>query len=86
MNIVDTLKQAIEDNASDIFIVAGANISFKKAGVMYPVSCTPVTPGETRDLVEQIYQLSNGIQRRYFQYRRWNMICFWIWQFKTYNT
>ena len=43
MNIVDTLKQAIEDNASDIFIVAGANISFKKAGVMYPVSCTPVT-------------------------------------------
>ena len=63
MNIVDTLKQAIEDNASDIFIVAGANISFKKAGVMYPVSCAPVTPGETRALVEQIYQLSNGIQR-----------------------
>lgn len=37
MNIVDTLKQAIEDNASDIFIVAGANISLKKAGVIYNV-------------------------------------------------
>ena len=65
MDVRDILKEAINQNVSDVFIVAGANVCFKKSGVIKPFSEEKLTPVDTRDIVEQIYKLNdgNGIQR-----------------------
>ena len=61
MDVVEILKKAIDERASDIYIVAGAKIAFKTNGEMHWVSETILTPKDTRSLIEQLYRLSTGI-------------------------
>lgn len=61
MDVVEILKKAIDERASDIYIVAGAKIAFKTNGEMHWVSETILTPQDTRSLIEQLYRLSTGI-------------------------
>ena len=53
MDVVEILKKAIDERASDIYIVAGAKIAFKTNGEMHWVSETILTPKDTRSLIEQ---------------------------------
>ncbi|MCI5773387.1 MAG: PilT/PilU family type 4a pilus ATPase [Erysipelotrichaceae bacterium] len=64
MEIKDILKKAIDDQASDIFIVAGANLSFKINGHIVRQNEEILKPDDTRSLVEQIYALKNGINNK----------------------
>lgn len=61
MDVVEILKKAIDERASDIYIVAGAKIAFKTNGEMHWVSEIILTPQDTRSLIEQLYCLSTGI-------------------------
>lgn len=59
MDISTILAQAIESKASDIFIVAGAPLTFKIHGVIQKRGDVILKPHDTRNLIEQIYQYRN---------------------------
>lgn len=58
--IQDILKQAIDENASDIFIVAGLPISFRKNGVIHQEEGNKLFPDDTKALIYEIYELANN--------------------------
>lgn len=64
MDIKEILQKAIDDQASDIFIVAGANLSFKVNGHIIRQNEEILKPDDTRNLIEQIYTLKNGIDHK----------------------
>ena len=64
MDIKTILQKAIADQASDIFIVAGANLSFKINGHIIKQNDDILKPDDTRNLIEQIYTLKNGIDHK----------------------
>lgn len=57
MNVVDILKSAVEQNAADIFIVAGLPISYRIEGTIIQNTDGKLTPADTADLLQQIYEL-----------------------------
>lgn len=59
MDIVQILTDAVNSGASDIFIVSGAALSFKIDGVMRRMNDTVLMPDDTKNLVFQIFDLSN---------------------------
>ncbi len=63
MDVTKILEEAVSERASDIFIVAGACISFKKSGVIHQINDQKLTPADTNDLINQIYEISVGIER-----------------------
>lgn len=56
--LLDYLKQAVETQASDLFIVAGGPVSVKRDGHLCPVSGEKVFPQETERLISGIYALA----------------------------
>lgn len=63
MDVEQILKKAIEDKVSDIFIVAGTTIAFKKSGQIYGIGEQILTPLDTEKLIQQIYSLATGIYK-----------------------
>lgn len=59
-NIDEILKQAIELNASDIFIVAGKCLCFKIKGDIVNMNEERLMPDDTKELIRQIYILKNN--------------------------
>ena len=59
MDLVNLLTDAVKDNASDIFIVAGRPFSYKKSGSVIEVA-EKLMPENTNALVNVIYQLAGG--------------------------
>lgn len=59
-NIEDILKQAIDVNASDIFIVAGKCLCFKVKGEIINIDEERLMPDDTRELIRQIYVLKHN--------------------------
>ena len=60
MELLYLLKNAVERHASDIFIIAGRPVAF---GVNYDIENyneVTLTPSDTRELIEGIYDLSYG--------------------------
>lgn len=60
MELLYLLKNAVERHASDIFIIAGRPVAF---GVNYDIENydeATLTPSDTRELIEGIYDLSYG--------------------------
>ena len=51
MVIEDLLKRIVKESASDGFIAAGAPLSIKVDGQIYPISDQPLTEEDTRRLV-----------------------------------
>ena len=49
------LKQAVEEKASDLFIVAGKAISMKKDGVIAPIRDDRLMPEDSETLVRELY-------------------------------
>lgn len=60
MEIVEILKSAISEGVSDIFIVAGCPISFKKGVAIHYINDQVIVPQSSREIIEQIYSLPGG--------------------------
>ena len=60
MVIQDILEQAIIRGASDIFIVAGAMLSFKINCEIQKVADYKLMPKDTLELISQIYEIKDG--------------------------
>lgn len=56
--LLDYLKQAVERQASDLFIVAGGPVSAKQEGHLVPISEEKIFPQETERLIAGIYELA----------------------------
>ena len=65
MELVEYLKQAVADRASDLFIVAGGVVSEKVEGRLRPIGTERVFPPETEHLISEIYKLANRPMDRY---------------------
>ncbi len=64
MKLEEILQYMIDNKASDIFIVAGLQLAYKKGGQQFRTSSERLMPADTYDLVQQIY----GIAHRDFRH------------------
>lgn len=55
MYLMEILEQAIEQEASDVFLVAGLPVSFRKQGVITRLNDTKLLPNDTEALLTEIY-------------------------------
>lgn len=60
MQINEVLKDISEKNASDVFIVAGRPLCYKKSEEFYNYSDEVLKPEVTKELISDIYRLANG--------------------------
>lgn len=60
MNVKELLEMASRDGASDIFLIAGLPLSYRLHGAIKQVSNQKMLPDDTRDMINQIYELANG--------------------------
>lgn len=67
MDIQSILQQAVSDNVSDIFIVAGLPISFRKNGVIHKYNEDRLLPADTELLLKQIYELAGDREIHTFE-------------------
>ena len=59
MTISEILQKAIMESASDVFIVAGLGLSFRKHGVIILEETEKLMPRDTERLVREIYHLAD---------------------------
>ena len=57
-DVLEYLRRAVEDHASDLFIVAGGSVSEKVGGRLVPLSGEKVFPQETEALISAIYEMA----------------------------
>ena len=55
MKLEEILQYMIDNDASDIFIVAGLQLAYKKGGQHFRTDSNRLMPADTFDLVQQIY-------------------------------
>lgn len=56
MKLKEILEQAISEQASDVFIVAGLPVSFRRNGVINRINDEKLFPPDTESLLNEIYQ------------------------------
>lgn len=66
-DLLEYLKQAVTDRASDLFLVAGGPVSEKVEGRLRPISGEKVFPQETERLITGIYDLAGRSTEAYRQ-------------------
>ena len=59
-NLKSILEQAISEQASDVFIVAGLPVSFRKNGVIHRIDEEILKPMHTEALLNEIYELAKN--------------------------
>lgn len=62
MNMQSVLQDALDKNASDIFIVSGSPLAFRLNGQVVPSGEHILTPEDTQELIRQIYELADNNQ------------------------
>jgi len=60
LNAIDLLKQAVEQEASDVFIVAGLPVSMRQNGSVVRIGEDRLLPDDTRFVITQIYEMANN--------------------------
>lgn len=60
MDIQELLQQTVEMGASDVFIVAGLPVSYRKSGAVVRADGQRLLPPDTERLIQQIYALANN--------------------------
>lgn len=60
MELNSILKQAIEEQASDVFIVAGRPVSFRKNNAIYCINEERLLPNDTELLLTEIYACADN--------------------------
>lgn len=63
--LLDYLKEAVQEQASDVFIIAGGKISIKVAGCIKTISEDRMKAEETQRLVTEIYELAGRSMELY---------------------
>ncbi len=58
MDVLDLFKKAVDNKASDIFVVAGLPLCYKIDGHMVNVNDTPLSPSQTEEILMGIYNIS----------------------------
>lgn len=58
MQVVDYLKKAVEDGASDIFFLAGSPATAKVEGRIIKIGEERLLPNSTKELIKEIYDLA----------------------------
>ncbi|HHZ02366.1 MAG TPA: type IV pilus twitching motility protein PilT [Tissierellia bacterium] len=59
MDLLDIFKKAIEEKASDIFIIAGRPISYKIMGNIVPINEEILTSDDTLKIINNIFEIAN---------------------------
>ncbi len=59
MDFVSVLRDMVANNASDIFIVCGATLSYKANGEIWNTDSQPLTVHDTENVVREIFRLAN---------------------------
>ena len=67
MELMEYLKRAVADGASDLFFVAGGPVSYKVEGHIRPLGEARILPPETETMVSGIYALAHRPQERYLE-------------------
>ena len=65
--LLDYLKRAVDDQASDLFIVAGGPVCVKLEKRLYPISEEKVFPQQTEELVKDLYKQANRPMERFLR-------------------
>jgi twitching motility protein PilT len=65
MDLKTILQNMIDSQASDIFVVAGLQLSYKKGGQQFRTNSERLMPADTFDIVRQIYEIA-GRDFRHF--------------------
>ena len=60
MNLNGLLEQAIQEKASDVFIVAGLPVSFRKNGQIHRINNEKLLPAHTEELLKSIYEYAGN--------------------------
>lgn len=60
MDIQKILEQAVESQVSDIFLIAGLSVSFRKNGVICHEQSGKLMPADTENMICQLYQLADN--------------------------
>ena len=58
-DLKEYLRQSVEGNASDIFIVAGGQVCAKCDGVIQAISQERIFPPEAKQLISEVYEMAN---------------------------
>lgn len=67
MDLRSILEKAIEEKASDVFIVAGLPVSFRQHGTIQRIDDTRLLPPDTEALINEIYQYAGKRDMTHFQ-------------------
>ncbi len=59
LNAIDLLKQAVMEEASDVFIVAGLPVSMRRQGSVIRTDSERLMPEDTHSIISQIYELAD---------------------------
>lgn len=65
MQVLDYLKKAVEDKASDLFILAGSPVIEKKDGHIVPMEPEQLLPEQTKALISEIYGMAEREMEHY---------------------
>lgn len=65
--LLEYLKQAVEDGASDLFVVAGGPVSEKVEGALRPMGEERVFPQETEQYLNELYHLAERPMEEYLR-------------------
>ena len=57
------LSTAVADGGSDLFIVPGAPLTLKRMGRMVPMTEEKLSPADTKELINSIYNAQDGESR-----------------------
>jgi len=60
INLLETLKKAIDENASDVFIVAGLPLSMKVKGEIIKITPDRLMPDDTAKIIKEIYEVAKN--------------------------
>ena len=64
-DLLKYLEQAVADQASDLFLVAGGPVSEKLEGRIRPIQDTKLLPPDTKELISEIYNLAERSMELY---------------------
>ncbi len=67
MDLMEYLKRAVADRASDLFIVAGGPVSEKLEKRISSISAERIFPRETEELIRQVYSVAKRPMDRYME-------------------
>ena len=65
MRLLEYLRRAVDDGASDLFLVAGGPISYKLEGRIRPMEPEKAAPADTEALITELYALAGRSMDHY---------------------